>query len=312
MYALYVKKGRNKRMIKKLLCLILALILALPLTACDGEDTPSQLLSFSQAQSISEMEKLDGEKVTIIGYMSTLSPVSGKFMYLMNLPYQSCPFCIPNTSTLSNTIAVYAEDEFEFTDSAIRVSGTLEFGDYTDEFGYEYGYRIVDAVYEELDVSEMSDELKLWQQLAASDVVSDVYEMFDYLNFLCNWTSYYMQFESGEDYLYPSDALYFIETDKAQFNYGFKTGYFEALAEAIKDVNETAFDDLIKIIRDAQALSDTAYNELKNGKYSQVNEYGGRYNDGRKQYKLTKHDELKNGMNDTYAEFSTWLSSWEI
>ena len=160
------------------------------LVSCDKEDdNPSQLLSFAEAQSITEMEKLDGKTVTIIGYMSTLSPVSGKFMYLMNLPYQSCPFCIPNTTQLSNTMAVYSKDgdEFEFTDRAIKVTGVLEFGDYTDEFGYEYGYRIKDATYSILDTSDMSEQLRLWQQLASTNVVADVYSMFEYLNFLCYW-----------------------------------------------------------------------------------------------------------------------------
>jgi hypothetical protein len=297
---------------KRIISIILLLTLLCSLTACDGDDGPAKLLSFSQAQSISEMEKLDGEKVTILGYMSTLSPVSGEFMYLMNLPYQSCPFCIPNTTTLSNTIAVYAKDEFEFTDSAIRVTGELEFGDYEDEFGYQYGYRIIDAEYEELDASDMSDKLKLWQQLAASDVIADVYEMFDYVNFLTNWTSYYMNFESGEDYLYPSDAIYFIETDGAQFNYGFKSDYFDKITNTVKAVNETEFSELISIINDAKLLASKAYTELKNGNYTQVAEYSGRYNDGRKQYKLTKATELKNEMDGTYSEFSTWISGWEL
>ena len=134
---------------KRTFAFILAIIFtALPLASCKGGGTGSgQLLSFSQAQSIEEMEKLDGKEVTIIGYMSTLSPISGEFMYLMNLPYQSCPFCVPNTTQLANTMAVYAKsaDGFEFTDRAIQVTGVLEFGDYTDEFGYEYNYRIKDA-----------------------------------------------------------------------------------------------------------------------------------------------------------------------
>ena len=118
-------------MIKRIICITLAFIMvmgsSLFLTSCEKEsatEESTKMLSFSQAQSISEIEKLDGEKVTIIGYMSTLSPVSGKFMYLMNLPYQSCPFCVPNTTQLSNTMAVYAEDgkEFEFTDRAIQVT----------------------------------------------------------------------------------------------------------------------------------------------------------------------------------------------
>ena len=98
---------------KRTFALILAIIFAiLPLASCEkGTSTDgAQLLSFSQAQSVEEMEKLDGKTVSIIGYMSTLSPISGAFMYLMNLPYQSCPFCVPNTTQLANTMAVYAKD----------------------------------------------------------------------------------------------------------------------------------------------------------------------------------------------------------
>ena len=121
-----------------------------------------------------------------------------------------------------------------------------------------------------------------------------------------------MNFESGEDYLYPSDAIYFIETDGAQFNYGFKSDYFDKLANAVKAVNETEFSELISIINDAKLLASKAYTELKNGNYTQVAEYGGRYNDGRKQYKLTKAAELKNEMDETYSDFSTWISGWEL
>ncbi len=301
-------------MMKRIIALILATIcLALPLISCN-DDGKATALSFSQAQSLEEMKKLDGKTVTIIGYMSTLSPVSGDFMYLMNLPYQSCPFCIPNTTTLSNTMAVYAKSgkSFEFTDRAIQVTGTMDFGDYEDEFGYQYTYRIKDASYEILDTTNMSEELKLWQQLASTDVISDVYSMYDYINFLCHWTSYTAQFSEGKDYLYPQNALYFIETDGAQFNYGFKDGYFENLISTIESVNPTAFADLVQNIRDAKALANTAYNELKNGKYTLVTEYDDVFGDGRPQYKLNKADELDESMKALYSDFSDWLSSWEL
>ena len=143
-------------------------------------------------------------------------------------------------------------------------------------------------------------------------IVANHYNMFDYVNFLCAWPSYYMNFESGEDYLYPSDAIYFIETDGAQFNYGYKSGYFEGIINQIKSVNPTAFSDLIAMIEDAKDLADSGYLELKNGNYTEVNEYGNRYNDGRGQYRLNKHDELKSNMDQIYSEFSIWLSSWEL
>ena len=316
---------------KRLICLLLAtLLLCTALISCDNggsaetgkneneSENPAEsgtvMLSFSQAQSVDEMQNYDGREVTIIGYMSTLSPISGKFMYLMNLPYQSCPFCVPNTTQLSNTMAVYAKekDEFEFTDRAIQVTGIMEFGDYTDEFGYEYSYRIVDATYEVLDTSNMSEQLRLWQQLASTDVISDVYTMFEYVNFLCFWPSYTAQFDGGADYLYPEDAIYFIETDGAQFNYGFKEGYFEGLIATIESVDPTAFADLVTIIKDAKALCDKGYAELKAGNCTQVAEYSGAFGDGRLQYSLTNSTEFGSEMERLYRLFSNWLASWEI
>ena len=306
-------------MIKRIIGILLvgAMLLSLSslLISCEEEDTSgAKLLSFSQAQSIDEIEKLNGEKVTIIGYMSTLSPVSGKFMYLMNLPYQSCPFCVPNTTQLSNTMAVYAKDgdEFEFTDRAIQVTGIMDFGDYEDEFGYQYSYRIKDATDSILDTENMSEKLKLWQQLASTDVVSDIYSMFEYVNFLCYWPTYTMQFEGGRDYLYPADAEYFIETDGAQFNYGFKSGYFDNMIATVKSVDESAFADLVQMIEDAKALCDTAYAELKAGNYTIVSEYGNTFNDGRTQYKINKSSELEQEMDRVYRAFSNWIAGWEL
>lgn len=300
---------------KRLICFVLILALAFPLLAGCGQETgKSQLLSFSQAQSVDEMKKLDGKQVSIIGYMSTLSPVSGRFMYLMNLPYQSCPFCIPNTTQLSNTMAVYAKenDEFEFTDRAIRITGILEFGDYTDEFGYEYSYRIVDATYTILDTSNMSQELQLWQQLASTDAVAEVYTMFEYVNFLCYWPTYTVQFESGKDYLYPSDALYFVETDGAQFNYGFQEDYFDAIIATIESVDKTAFADLVQVVNDAKVLSEQAYQELKTMNCTLVEEYSAVFGDGRQQYQINEAKQLEAEMERIYIQFSNWLSSWEL
>ncbi len=302
---------------KRFIALFLALLfLTLPLSSCDEEEAPSgaQLLSFSQAQSIEEMKKLDGKAVTIIGYMSTLSPISGDFMYLMNLPYQSCPFCVPNTTELANTIAVYAKsaDGFDFTDQAIRVTGILEFGDYTDEFGYQYGYRIKDAVYSVLNTDEMDEKLKLWQQLAATDVISDIYAMYEYLNFLCFWPTYTAQFENGSDYLYPDDAMYFCQTDGAQYNYGYAEGYFDSMIAKIEDVSPTDFAALVENIRKAEALAAEAIAELEAAHYSQVPEYSSVFGDGRSQFKMDRSDYFDAAMQETYLDFAEWLSTWEI
>ncbi|MBQ7861695.1 MAG: hypothetical protein IJ349_05785 [Clostridia bacterium] len=279
-----------------------------------GDEIVGNTLSFSQANSIEQMKKLDGQQVNIIGYMSTLSPINGSFMYLMNLPYQSCPFCVPNTTQLSNTMAVYAKngDSFEFTDRAIKVTGTLEFGNYTDEYGYEYGYRITDATYTEVDTSEMSDKMKLWQQLASTDVISDVYNMYEYVNFLCFWPTYTVEFESGKDYLYPSDALRFIETEGAQYNYGYKEGYFDSMIKTIEEVSTSDFSTLVENIKKAKSLAERAYADLKAEEYTITAEYGSSFNDGRSQYKMNNADEFDKEMTAIYREFAQWLAEWEI
>lgn len=303
---------------KKLSIIFLTVIMMVSMfTACgdtDTKNTATNTLSFSQANSIESMKKLDGQKVSIIGYMSTLSPISGNFMYLMNLPYQSCPFCVPNTTQLSNTMAVYASDgkSFEFTDRAIKVVGTLEFGDYTDEYGYEYSYRIKDAAYSEVDTSEMSEKLQLWQQLASTNAISDVYSMYEYVNFVCFWPEYTAKFESGKDYLYPSDALQFIQTEGAQYNYGYADGYFESLISKIEEVNKTEFSDLVDNIKKAKALTEKALNALENGEYITTTEYSDTFGDSRSQYKMNDYDSYKTEMNEIYKEFSAWLAEWEV
>ena len=235
-------------------------------------------------------------------------------MYLMNLPYPSCHFCVPNTTQLSNTLAVYAKekDEFEFTDRAIQVTGIMEFGDYTDEFGYEYSYRIVDATYEVLDTSNMSEEIRLWQQLASTDVISDVYTMFEYVNFLCFWPSYTAQFDGGADYLYPDDAIYFIETDGAQFNYGYKDGYFDGIIAKIKAIDENDFSSLVANIERAEALANKALKELDDKSYTSEYKYVEKFDTYDYIYTLTKGQELIEELDNIYQEFSNWLSSWEM
>jgi hypothetical protein len=299
---------------KKIFIILSVLIFILMLLPACGEKEsgPSQMLSFSSAQSVSEMKKLDGKQVTIIGYMSTLSPVSGKFMYLMNLPYQSCPFCIPNTTQLSNTMAVYAKDEFTFTDRAIKVTGIMDFGDYTDEFGYQYSYRIKNATYTILDTSDMTEELKLWQQIASTDVIADIYTMFEYVNYLCYWPTYTMEFSEGKDYLYPTEALMFVEEEGAQFNYGFKDGYFETIIATIESVDKTAFSDLVKVVNEAKTLSQKGYEALKTAQYEAVTEYSDVFGDGRVQYRILIATELEQQMEAVYMVFSNWLSSWEL
>ena len=112
----------------------------------------------SDSASLDTLKSLDGKRVTITGYMATLSPLSGEYIYLMNMPYQSCPFCVPNTNQLSNTMAVYAASgsKFEFTDRPVQISGVMRVQDKVDDYGYSYNYYIDDASYTAVDLSSVS------------------------------------------------------------------------------------------------------------------------------------------------------------
>ena len=300
---------------KRIISLTLVLLLLLPFAVSCGDDSTATLISFSEAASVEYLKTLDGKKVSIIGYMSSLSPVSGSFMYLMNMPYQSCPFCIPNTTQLSNTMAVYAKknSSFKYTDRAILVTGTLKFGNYVDDYGYVYNYRIENATYSEVDTSDMSDELRLWQSLASTGVLQDIQAMYEYVNFVCFWYTYTAKFTGGEDYLYPSDAVNFIKKDGSQYNYGYVPGYFDGLISRIEAVDKEAFSELVQNIRDAQALANSALSELENGNYHMESEKsGGYFGDGRTMYKLDKADEFDAEMQRVYGNFSSWLASWEV
>ncbi|MBO5701593.1 MAG: hypothetical protein J6S71_04075 [Clostridia bacterium] len=260
------------------------------------------------------MQKLDGTEVSICGYMSKLLPASGEFMYLMNLPYQKSPFSFPNTTQLANTIAVYAKpgQSYSFTDRAIRVTGILEFGNFTDELNYEYSYRIKDAEYTVLGTDDLDSNIKLWQQLASTDVIADIYRMYEYVNFLCFWPTYTAQFEGGSDYLYPSDIDLFCKNDDTQFNYGYKEGYFDDLVAKVESVSKTDFVALVGNIRKAEALAKEALAEIDAGNYTQVAEYSNTFGDGRNQYRMNKADEFDAKMQETYREFAEWLATWKL
>ena len=156
--------------------IIVALICLCCFTGC-GEKQDYTVLKFKSTNSNETISKLNGKQVSITGYISTLSPLSGEFAYLMNMPYQSCPFCVPGTSTINNTLAIYAgtNDKIEFTDQPVTVVGTLETGNFTDDFGYEYGVRLNNVTVSKADVDKLSEAVKQYNILAENGVIGQIY-----------------------------------------------------------------------------------------------------------------------------------------
>ena len=310
--------------------LLLVLFCAIPAFAgCSKKDSHGDnavTLSFKQAASYEYLKSLDGKAVSMNGYIATSSPADGSFIFLMNMPFQSCPFCVPNTSQLANTIEVYPQkgESFDYTVQAIRVDGRLAVATdpskpFTDPYGYEFSFKIEDASYKILKDTDLSAEMQLWQTLSASGVVNDLYNMYNYVNFLCNWPNYKVNSYTDKDgnkvpgyYLYASDALRFLETDGAQFNYGYKEGYFENLKNRVLKISESAFVDLINNIDSAKALAEDALSDLKNGKYTKEQKYVEEFEQEDYIYTLDRGKELTDRMDALYSFFSNWLAGWEL
>ena len=316
----------------KILALLLCIATLFPtLSACNGDDydyDSDQItkLSFKASSGYDYLKTLDGTLVSISGYMATSSPIDGSFMFLMNLPYQSCPFCVPNTSQLSNTMEVYPKkgERFDYTTQAIQVVGKLVVSEsedqpFTDDYGYQFTSKIVDATYRIIKAEELAGNMALWQEIASSNVVNEIYKMYDYVNFLCNWNTYFINSYVDANgntqpgyYLYPADAEYLIYTANQQFNYGYKEGYFESIIAKIKNIDENAFSDLISNIQNAKSLAIEALGELESQNYTYEYKYVEKFGTTDKVYTLTNGERLQTQMNTLYYEFSNWLGSWEM
>lgn len=307
---------RKEIHMKKFAALIALLVcIALLATGCGGKEASSAevtKLSFADSASLDTLKALDGKNVTITGYMATLSPLSGEYIYLMNMPYQSCPFCVPNTNQLSNTMAVYAASgsKFEFTDRPVQISGTMRVADRVDDYGYSYNYYIDDASYTAVDLSSVSQEYALYQSLAEDGVIADVNAMFDYLMFVCQWTEYTSSYtdENGQQitfYLYPGDVTSILESDGLN---GYATqaspDYFPGLISRVNAVSSTGLTELTDVLSAAQAVEQYARAELESGNYT--------YDEAADKYTLTNSEELYNRFYEVYAAFSTWLTQYEL
>lgn len=306
---------------------VLLLALALTLSACGGTEKNANItkLSFKQALGYDYLKKLDGTQVAINGYLATSSPVDGSFVFLMNMPYQNCPFCVPNTSQLANTMEVYPKsgETFSYTNQAVKVIGTLrvapEGQTFSDLYGYEFSFKITDASYTILKDEDLSEELRLWQKFSATDVISEINRMYEYVNFLCAWNTYYVDsYDDGQGnvfpgyFLYSGDALNDIQEEGGQFNYGYQDGYFDKIIAQIQAIDPEAFQGLVQNVENAKALAADALYELESGHYSYEERYVEEFGTTDKVYAIDRGEELQASMNELFMQFSLWLGGWEL
>lgn len=312
---------------KKVILILCLLLCALLLSGCGdtAKEEPAKL-SFRSAASYESLKALDGKPVAINGYMATSSPADGSFIFLMNLPYQSCPFCKPNTSQLSNTMEVYPPKgkTFGYTTQAIQVTGKLqvapdENSSFTDPYGYEFNFKIVDAEYHILSADELSGDMALWQRVADSGIINDLYAMQDYVDFLCRWPTYFVNSYEDADgnihpgyYLYAVDAMNYLTQEGAQYRYGRKDGYFDVLIDRIKKLDPTRLNALVRNVEQAKLLAADALRELEEEHYTSEYKFVEQFQTEDYVFTLDKGQELSDRVDALYLDFADWLGSWEL
>ena len=316
------RKNLNRAFAAALLCL-----LAVFLSGCGPSPARTdEKLTFRRAASPDALGDLDGKRVSVNGYMAASSPADGSCIFLMNLPAQPGPFCRPNSSRLSNTMAVYpkAGKRFDSTPRAVKVVGTLQAADpeaqpFSDQYGHTFRFKITDAEYTIIRESELIENIALWQELADSGVIREIYAMYEYLDFVTRWPAYFVSGGADENaadapghYLYPDEALDYLRPDGARWNYGYRAGYFDGLVKAIEKVDWIIFSGLVKNVRGAEALANRAIQDLLTGNYTYELKYVERSGREDYLYTLNRGEELARENDALFDEFEDWLAAWEM
>lgn len=284
-------------------------------------DGPIQL-SFKNAASIEYLRSIDGSTVTINGYLAESSPADGSFIFLMNLPYQSCPFCVPNTSQLANTLEVYPEkgETFGYTTQAVNVTGTLVCAKndvaFTDDYGYEFLYKLEDAEYKILSEEDLSAEMSLWQKIAEAGIVSDMYNLYNYVDLTIEWNNYYLDSyvdEEGNEqpgyFYYSSDAQQAIDAWYSNYKDGTA---FDELVTKLKAYKDPSTDTLAANVEKARALAQKGMDKLESGDYTYELQFVEQFGVEDYIYTINGQDDLFTEFDNIYGEFADWIASWEL
>lgn len=238
---------------KRIISIVLICVLTLSLVGCGNVNKDATKIRFSQ--SIEELKEYDGKTVTLNGFMSMLSPLDGSLIYLMNIPFQSCPFCLPNTNTLSNTIAVEGKN-IEFTSMPVKITGKLVFGDFVDGYGYQYSYRIENAEIVELNENEVSEKTKVYYTVAQDDYIGDLFLVID-----CLWqVAYYA--EMGIDPMMLSQHGH-IPFDR-----------YEEIKSSLESLNANGeYNSFLNMMDEAENLRVKINNHLSNTEIDAFDDY---------------------------------------
>ena len=129
-------------------------------------------------KNISEIYKnLDGKEVEMTGYMAVQSPLDESYIYLVNQPYVSCPFCAIGDITKLEIIPVYMADNstIKYTENGVTIKGRLEVGEKVDALEYTTQCRIYADKVEEIKADDVDTELQTYYAiLSEAGMIIDI------------------------------------------------------------------------------------------------------------------------------------------
>jgi uncharacterized protein len=83
--------------------------------------------SLLYADSLQQIERLDGHQIVLYGYMNPTMPGDTHTRFLLNPRTHSCAFCIPGNP--GNIVDVTMDDAITFQREPVLLKGTLAIGD---------------------------------------------------------------------------------------------------------------------------------------------------------------------------------------
>ena len=238
-------------------------------------------IKFKNLVALEELEKYEDKKVQAIGFLSPISPVDGSFAYLMNMPFQTCPYCVVDDERITNTLAIFAKEgnKIEYTESAVMVVGTLKLEEYTDQYGYKYNVRLVDTHVEEISSEEIAEKMEIYNQLAdkgiLGDMLNDLYAL-DINIFYDNYTQRY-----GESFT-NAETRTIISLEKVK-----------NVISTIQELNRSEYDSLLNLATRMETLIKNTNDLIEEGKYDELSNY-------------------KEELNSCFNEIWTWMGEYEV
>lgn len=132
--------------------LLLAAAAAPALSLSARADEPIKLRDlYDKDRSFSELAKsLEGQRVTVDGYMAPPLKAESTFFVLTKMPMAVCPFCETEAEWPDDILAVYTKRTIDVIpfNVGIEATGVLELGSYRDEeTGFLSMVRLVDSTY---------------------------------------------------------------------------------------------------------------------------------------------------------------------